>query len=335
MKVIRFHSSFRLQGDQPWIAKANEFFQIQEARALSNQSIRAYAFDLLTFFRWLEHNKVIWDQNFSQKHLQDWMMALVVTHQPRSTNRMLVCVRVFYRFCFDNDVPHAPGAIYPRGYYKHRREGRLGLFLGPRRHSINLRVQVPKTIATPLSPEEVDGFLDHIRRYRDLGIMLTMLFCGLRSQEVIGLRLEDVDFNQQQIKVRGKGRRERMVPMPTPLIKVFEKYLEMERPQNTSAAFFVVFQGKRAGCAMAYPGIWSLFRYRRMLTHIDRAKPHQFRHTFASDMARAGVPISSLQKLMGHAEMKTCEIYIHLNIDDVRSDYNKAIKRIEERYAAL
>ena len=123
--------------------------------------------------------------------------------------------------------------------------------------------------------------------------------------------------------------------MSEPLIEVLEKYLAMERPSHAAESLFVVFQGKRVGQALSYPGIRSLFRYRRMLTQIERAKPHQFRHTFASDMARAGVPITSLQKLLGHAEMRTCEIYIHLNIDDVRSDYDRAMKRIGERYAEI
>jgi len=335
MKVINAGTSFRLNSDHSFARQANEFLEIQEARGLSGQTIRSYAYDLLAFFRWLERQKCIWTDRFSQKDLQDWMVTLTKSHKPRSINRMLVCVRVFYRFCFDNDLPHAAGVIYPRGHYKPRREGRLGLFSQPARRNVNLRIQVPKTIMESLSIDEVEGFLSDVRRYRDLGIVLTMLLCGLRAQEVIQLKFSDIDFHLCQVKVRGKGRRERIVPMPTPLMAVFERYLSFERPSDSASELFVVLQGAKQGHAMSYAGIRSLFRYRRMLTKIDRAKPHQFRHTFASDLARAGVPISSLQRLLGHADLKTCEIYIHLNIDDIRADYERAMKRIEERYAAL
>ena len=79
----------------------------------------------------------------------------------------------------------------------------------------------------------------------------------------------------------------------------------------------------------------SLFRYRRTIKKIPRAKPHQFRHAFASDLARAGVPLTTIQKLLGHSDPATTEVYVKLFIEDIRIEYERAMKRIEVRYASL
>lgn len=173
-----------------------------------------------------------------------------------------------------------------------------------------------------------------IVRYRDLAIVLTMLFCDLRSQEVIKIRIEDIDFQQRLICVRGKGKRERLVPIPLQLLQV-EKYLHIERPESEHPELFLVMQGENYAYPISREGLRSFFRYRRKKLGIDQARAHQFRHTFASDLARAGVPISIIQKLLGHSDIKTCEIYINLFMEDIKSEYDKAMKRIEERYAAL
>jgi len=98
---------------------------------------------------------------------------------------------------------------------------------------------------------------------------------------VINLRKDDVDFQQGQLRVLGKGNRERIVPMSLHIMKIYEKYLAFERPENCSSSnFFVVLQGKRSELKMTPAGLRSLFRYRRLKTNILRAKPHQFRHTY-------------------------------------------------------
>jgi len=125
------------------------------------------------------------------------------------------------------------------------------------------------------------------------------------------------------------------VPMPFCLMQVLERYLDVERPTKSCERFFVLLQGKKAGAAMTTDGIRSLFRKRRARLGLARAKPHQFRHVFASDLARAGVPLTTIQRLLGHADPKTSLIYIELFIEDIKIEYEKAMKTIEARYAAL
>jgi len=335
MKVWSYSQSHRLEGEGKLIEKANSFLEAAEVQGCSLDTVRSYAFGLLSFFRWLKND---WNkfETFTQKTLQDWMFHLKNEGlKPRSINQRLVCARCFYRFCFDNNVPHAPGVLYPKGYYRGPRRTRLGLHAARRKPFLELKVKVPKEIINAIKPTDVDKFLSDLNRYRDLGIVLTMLLCGLRSQEVISLRMEDVNFHQSSLRVQGKGKRERIVPMPFQLMQVLERYLQLKRPRTLCESFFVILQGKNFGQKLNRETFRVFFRYHRNKLGIPKARPHQFRHAFASDHARAGTPITTLQALLGQSDIKTTEIYIHLNIDDIREHYDAAMKRIGERYAAL
>ncbi|MGE0633502.1 MAG: tyrosine-type recombinase/integrase [Pseudobdellovibrionaceae bacterium] len=334
MKIWSYSQSHRIDGAGKLVEQANKFFEVCEVHGNSMDSVRTYVFGLMRFFRWIGGD---WDrfEKFTQKDLQDWMAAMKKQGlKPNSINQRLNCARVFYRFCFNNSIPRAPGVLYPKGYYRNRRYFSYGDNAG-RRPDRELYVKVPKPVMNPMTPSEVNRFMAHLKRYRDIAIVLAMLSCGLRSMEVIGLKFEDVDFNRCQIRVSGKRRKERMVPMSFPIMRAFEKYLTFERPANSKNRFFVILRGKDAGKPLNRETFRAFFRYHRKKSGVMAAHPHEFRHVFASDLARSGVQAQVIQELLGHAEIKTTEIYIDLNIDDVRAEYDRAMKRIEERYAAI
>ncbi len=333
VKVWTHNFSTRIDGKGALVTKANQYFEALEVNGFSPATIQTYAFVLITFFRWLSED---WEtfEKFTQKDLQDWMISLSKkNYQPHSINQRLGCVRTFYQFCFGKKIQTAPGVLFRRGYYRSRRV--RGLFSVPSKQHLELQVKIPKKILEPMTAKEIDRFLADIDRYRDLAITLVMLLCGLRRQEVVLLGLHDVDFHQSTIRVHGKGNKERLVPMPTCLCQVLEKYLNIERPTRSAERFFVLVQGIRAGQAMSNSGIRSLFRKRRKRLGIAKAKPHQFRHAFASDLARAGVPLTTIQRLLGHADPRTSVIYIELFLEDIKVELDMAIKKIEARYAAL
>lgn len=335
LKIWAYSQSYRIDGTGTLIERANDFFLAAEVNGLSMDTVRTYAFALMAFFRWLKSD---WDafEGATQKTLQDWMHAMQRQGmKPRSINKRLTIASSFYRYAFGKAVPHAPGVLYPKAYYRGPRRIRGRRAHGASPFHVQLKVKVPHQVMDPLKPSEIDLFLRNIRRYRDLAIVLTMLLCGLRSQEVTAVRVEDVDFHQSSLRVRGKGRRERMVPMPFRLMQVFERYLELERPTTSDEHFFLVLQGERAGKKMSRDAIRWIFRHKREKLGLPKARAHQFRHAFASDLARVGVPLTTIQKLLGHADPQTTLIYIELFLDDIRAEYDRAISRIEERYAAL
>jgi integrase len=105
-----------------------------------------------------------------------------------------------------------------------------------------------------------------------------MLLNGLRSREVLALELEDLLFSEAQVRVHGKGRRVRLLPLPPETIRILLCWLKTERPLTNSPAVFVSLKGKARGRAMTPAGLRSLFRHHRATSGVAQANPHRFRH---------------------------------------------------------
>jgi integrase/recombinase XerD len=177
----------------------------------------------------------------------------------------------------------------------------------------------------PLSIDEVARFWSSFRSTRDLAIVGLMLLQGLRSAEVLALNRADVLLSEAQIRVRGKGDKLRFLPLAPETVQLLDHYLRLERPNPCSAALFVSLKGPARGRRMTLAGLRSLFRYHRGITGIKLANPHRFRHTFASDMVRAGVSLPALMQLMGHADIETTLLYVQITPQDVYLQYTRAV----------
>lgn len=316
------------------IKKANKFLDALAARGLSPRTIRSYGYDLVILYRWLHENHKKF-AHFTEVDLQSWIMEhRSKMASPQTINRRLVTCYIFYRYCFNRDIPSAPGVSRPSRYYQtHIVDHRLGIVRLRKGHRFQLRVKSEHRLVEPLKIEEVNAYLELISRYRDLAMVLLMLLCGLRSREVLLLRMKDVCFKENWIRVSGKGNRERALPLPAPIIEAVKKYLHLERPQHCPCdRLFVVLQGTRRGKEMTAAGLRSLFRSRRAHPISSRANPHRFRHTFGADMARSGVKLPVLQRMMGHASGLTTLRYIQLSTADIAQEYQRALERIGQRY---
>jgi site-specific recombinase XerD len=186
-------------------------------RGLSINTLEAYAYDLVLLQRWLEADHLQLD-GLNSEHLHRFLAwERGRDSSPKSINRRLHTLRLFYRQVTERELP---GSTVARTGRRTRPDHEFGLQrvqLSDRRH---LRVKEPKTIVEPLTIEQVNELLTNLRRYRDLGIAHLMLLCGLRSQEVLNLRISDVDANDRRLRIRGKGGKERSVPIPTLLVNL-------------------------------------------------------------------------------------------------------------------
>jgi integrase len=185
-------------------------------------------------------------------------------------------------------------------------------------------VKQPRLTIVPLSVEEVARFWSSFRTARDLAIVGLMLLHGLRSAEVMALNRDDVLLSEGQLRVRGKGNKLRFLPLAPETTQLLDHYLHLERPDPCSAALFVVLKGSARGQRMTPAGLRSLFRHHRRTTGIRLANPHRFRHTFASDMVRAGISLPALMQLMGHADIETTMHYVQVSPQDVYLQYARA-----------
>lgn len=323
-----------LTSDGEPLAEVNEFLLALKVRGLSPRTVRAYAFDLLLFYRWMRaNNRTL--QELSSTDLVNFIAAQRTTGAaPKSINRRLSTARLLYRFWMESDLGAGPGVSLPGPYYKGPgRDHYLGIHKLSRRGARKLRVVEPQKLVEPLTPEQVRSFLRSLSRYRDLAIVHFMLLCGLRSREVLQLNLGDIVFGDSQVRVPGKGQRDRALPLPDVLGHALRQYQQFERPRRCAEPrLFVVLQGKRRGRPMTTAGLRSLFRHRRRRGALAMANPHRFRHTFGADMARAGVRLPILQQMMGHADLKTTMLYVRLSMADVAEEFHRAVSKIARRY---
>src|SRR5262252_9479568 len=139
-----------------------------------------------------------------------------------------------------------------------------------------------------------------------------MLLNGLRSAEVLASNSDDVLLSEAQLRVHGKGNKWRLLPLAPETVQLLEHYMRLERPNPCSAALFVSLKGPARGQRMTPAGLRSLFRHHRRTTGVKLANPHRFRHTFASDMLRAGVSLPALMRLMGHSDIQTTLLYVQV-----------------------
>lgn len=333
MKVVRLTAGgYALEGDDVgFVNAANAFLNSLLLRGLSPLTARAYAWDLVALHLWLVNT------DGGVRDLQNSQLLGFISAQrkggaaPTTINRRLSTCRVFYRFCTGRELPH--NGTEPGAYYRGRgRDRALGLHVLERRRP-GLRVKVPNRVVEPLTVEQVRRFLNSLRRYRDLAILHLMLLCGLRSQEVLTLRVADVEWSDRRLRVRGKGDRERVLPLPDILEQIVIDYLRLERPRGCPhPRLFVVLQGPRWAQPMTPAGLRSLFRHRRLDPALFNANAHRFRHTFGADMAREGVRLPVLQRLMGHADSSTTLRYIHLSMADISAEFRRAVEAIGQRY---
>jgi site-specific recombinase XerD len=304
---------------------ANAFLDGQRLRQLSLRSLRAYAYDLLHFARWFQ------SQHQPLAQMTESTLVDYVRHQleqrpkptPPTVNHRLGVVRCCYRFHTGRELPS--GQVHFQHSYRTRPP--LGYGRPRRALALGLRLKQERRVIVPLSTDEVAQFWRSFRSFRDLALVGLMLLDGLRSCEVLRLQLEDLQLAEAQMRVLGKGHKQRLVPLPPEILAVLGNYLRLERPPTHSPALFVSLKGRQRGQPMTPAGLRSLFRHHRRRSQVRHANPHRFRHTFGAEMVRAGMSLPALQHLMGHAQIQTTLLYVQLAPQDVWREYARALQK--------
>jgi integrase len=140
-------------------------------------------------------------------------------------------------------------------------------------------------------------------------------FSGLRSAEVLGLAISDVDIARGWIRVIGNGDKERRVPLDPDVAGLVQAYLLVERPETTEDKLFVVGKGPHRGQPLSAEGLRRLFRYHREKSGVLAGHPHSLRHSFGTALAEAGVDLAVMIALwLGHESIETTKIYIHADL---------------------
>jgi len=163
--------------------------------------------------------------------------------------------------------------------------------------------------------------------FRDVAVLETIYSCGLRVSELCGLRAEDVDWSEQLVRVRGKGKKERLVPIGEPALKAIREYWSL-LPQQPSGQSPVFLSEKVKPTPIA-PYVLQVRLKKHLATAgLDPAlTPHKLRHSYATHLLDAGADLRSVQELLGHAHLVTTQVYTHLTTERLKKAYDAAHPR--------
>ena len=246
---------------------------------------------------------------------------------PASVNRRAAAVRAFFEHQVLAGVEAGQsGSLAPTGSGPATQGAGHARASRPRAATPGGRlVRQERRLPESLEPGDVSVFLADLSTHRDRAIVLLMVFGGLRAAEVRSLRLADVDQGRRQVRVVGKGGRERTVPVDRAFFTELAAYLRVERPTGLETLeCFVVLHGPTSGQALTEAGMRSVFRYHRTTSGATRVRPHRLRHTYGSELAAAGIDLLVLRDLMGHASPETTAGYVHLSNEHVAAEYAAA-----------
>jgi integrase/recombinase XerC len=166
-----------------------------------------------------------------------------------------------------------------------------------------------------------------VAAYRDVAVLETIYSCGLRISELVGLRVSDIDWAGQGIRVRGKGKKERLVPIGETALRAIEAYwARLSRRPTGAAPVFLSETRKRSP-------VNRVMLARRLKSYLALAgldpgiTPHKLRHSYATHLLDAGADLRSVQELLGHAHLETTQVYTHVTTDRLKKAYAAAHPR--------
>lgn len=282
-----------------------DFLQyLRQEKNVSPHTERSYLSDLDQFFDFLgdaELAKV--DHQFLRRFLAHLMKLDV---RKSSIARKLSTLRTFFKYLNRQGVLTTNPA---RLVSTPRREKRLPVVLTA--DDAQRLMEAPRGKKTGVPGVEL----------RDRAVLETLYSTGIRASELIGMNHEDIDVHDRLIRIRGKGRKERVVPIGHKALDAIDAYVR-SKPVGTELS--AVFSGPAGKRLTARTVQRILENYRKKLGLQQKASPHTLRHSFATHMLESGADLRAIQELLGHASLSTTQRYTHLNLDSLMDVYDRA-----------
>jgi integrase/recombinase XerD len=263
-----------------------EFLRYLESyRHYSPTTVRAYRIDLHQFIAFItERDGILPEpQQVTRQHVLAWGLQLRGL-RPLTIRRKYACLSSFFGFLQD------------MGYCQANPARRLPL------------PKLAHTLPVCLSAEQVQRLLAVAQTPRQHLLVLLLLSAGLRRSEAADITLDDLDLTHRQLKVHGKGNKERLVPLTGEVVAALHQYLA-SRPSSSSRHLFLSYCGQAIPGRRIYQILRRLFK-KAGLAH-QGITPHKLRHTFATHLVRNGVDVRTVQELLGHADLQTTAKYLH------------------------
>lgn len=279
-------------------------------RNASCHTVRAYRCDLLDFGRWAQRSGVD-ALHAGHRDIRRYLAMLDAAGLSRKTaNRRLSALRSFFRWLVAQGVVEADPA---------------GAIQGPKAAKSLPRAMTQADMTRLLS---VYAHADDAFSLRNQALLELLYACGLRVSEAADLEMSGVDFGLSQVKVMGKGGKERIVPMHETACRALRRYCDAARDElacGTGVSFvFLTAQGAK----MSTDAIRAMFKGALAAAGLDAGlSPHAMRHTFATDLLEGGADLRSVQEMLGHASLSTTQIYTHVSPSRLKSEHHRAHPR--------
>jgi integrase/recombinase XerC len=296
------------------LARQTERYLAELARAGSSaHTVRAYEADLRQFLEYLSPPDLAPPEprDIDLLLLREWLAGLYRDRLAAVTiRRKLAAVRGLFRFMLREGTVNINAARLVR------------------------TPKAPKKLPVVMTAEQVNTLIDGVASgkldrpfpARDRAIFELLYGCGVRVSELAGLNLQDIDRTEGWIRVRGKGKKERQVPLPGQAGRALERYLgeryQGERPvAPEERAVFLNHRGKR----LTDRGISLIVKlYATLLAGDPAIHPHSFRHAYATHLLADGADLRAIQELLGHASLSTTQKYTQVSLTDLMAVYDKA-----------
>lgn len=280
----------------------------------SDYTIKSYREDLEILIEWFQDTtgRIPEVGSLTPQDLRTYVAALhKADYAKTSVSRKLASLRSFFRFALREGLCDSNPAKPLRNP---RRERKLPHFL------------TTDEIGTLMSAPSMDEPLG----VRDRAIFETLYSAGLRVSELVGINLDDLDLEDGLVRVRGKGKRERLAPLGKFAVRAIQKWMrqrvvaQKQRPGDEGDPLFLNKFGKR----LTTRSVGRMLEKYLKLTGLDqRTSPHTLRHSFATHLLNGGADIRSVQELLGHKSLVTTQIYTHLSTAGLRKAYEQAHPR--------
>ena len=298
-------------------ARSSYLDQLRIERGLSTNSVSSYARDLIKFEGFLESREKDFSQ-LSAQDLSDFEVSLKSSGLALSSiNRTLSAVKGFYKYAsLEFEISNPTLEI--------------------------VSAKIPRKLPKALSVDEVTRLIESAKRegdpisLRDFAILELLYSSGGRVSEIVGVNTSDISISKMDdgdvtvLKLKGKGSKERLVPLGKFAVAAIEDYFTRTRPalaaknSKSEPALFLNARGKR----LSRQSTWQIVLDAARATGLEgRVSPHVFRHSYATHLLDGGADIRVVQELLGHSSVTTTQIYTLITIDKVRETYSTAHPR--------
>ena len=288
--------------------------KLEHEKGFSEHTLRAYHKDLLQFDNFLKAEKRSSLGSVNHLLLRRFLAVLRSKNYSKTTiARKLASIRSFFKFLIrEGELVANPFEMLRTP----KQDNKLPHFLSITEVDILLKTPDSSTVMG----------------LRDMAIMETLYSTGIRVSELVGLDEGSIDFIAGMIKVQGKGKKERLVPIGSPATKAINKYIDSKsmskkKEEKSVSRSEPLFLNKYGGRLTARSVARSLDKYLKVSGINLLTSPHTFRHSFATHLLDKGADLRSVQEMLGHSSLSTTQVYTHITTERLKNVYDKAHPR--------